>query len=80
MDYVFSASKLNGVVNKSVFDGTENYDEVIASDEEDLQLVNSDSDAVDNMMHEFSRDNAIKGSFDKIVSDDIKYLLIVLLI
>lgn len=74
MDYVFSASKLDGVVNKSVFDGTENYDEVIASDEEDLQLVNSDSDAVDNMMREFSRDNAIKGSFDKIVSDDVKYL------
>ena len=74
MDYVFNASKLDGVVNKSVFDGTENYDEVIASDEEDLQLVNSDSDAVDNMMREFGRDNAIKGSFDKIVSDDVKYL------
>ena len=26
------------------------------------------------MMREFSRDNAIKGSFDKIVSDDVKYL------
>lgn len=74
MDYVFNASKLDGVVNKSVFDGTENYDEVIASDEEDLQLVNSDSDAVDNMMREFGRDNAIKGSFDKIISDDVKYL------
>ena len=71
IDYVFTVSKLDGVLNKSVLDGTENYEEIISSEEEDIRLVNLDSDSTDTMMREFARDNAIRGSFDEITSSEV---------
>lgn len=74
MDFVFSASKLTGVLSKSVFDGTENYEEIINSQEDSLTITNMDADATDTMMRDFSRDNVTRGSFDSITSAEVNFL------